>query len=126
MARPKIIVTDDLRRIVKGLSAYGMSHEKIALKVGLSSPKTLRKHFRKELDYGPIDANLLVGQTLFRHAISGKCLAATKFWLTMRAHWTTQPKGDVTYREPPPFIVAKEERRGDEEKEEEGSDEDLD
>ena len=123
MARPKFIVTDDLRLLVKALAAYGRSHTEIALKVGLSSPKTLRKHFRKELDFGPIDANLLVGQTLFRHATSGKSLSATKYWLTMRANWTTRPKFDVSSRELPPFIVAKEQRRGDEEKDQEKEEE---
>ena len=61
MARPALIITDEQRLLVKALAAYGIPYQEIALKVGISSPKTLCKHFRKEMDEGPIDANLFVG-----------------------------------------------------------------
>ena len=47
MPRPKLNPTEEQRRKVKILSACGTTHEKIAEAMGIRSPKTLRKHFRK-------------------------------------------------------------------------------
>jgi hypothetical protein len=88
MARPKFEPTADQRQQVKSLVALGILHEDIAKFIGIKSPKTLRKHFRKELDLGVIAANAKVGQTLFQLATSGKCVAATIYYLKVRAHWS--------------------------------------
>jgi len=40
------------RELVKSLAALGGRHEDIAEQIGMRSAKTLRKHFRKELDRG--------------------------------------------------------------------------
>jgi hypothetical protein len=45
---------------VKSLAAYGMSHEGIAQMLALRSPKTLRKHFRKELELGAIEGTCVI------------------------------------------------------------------
>ena len=45
MARPQFKPTDDQRRMVKSMAAMGIPHEQIAIKMGIRSPKTLRKHF---------------------------------------------------------------------------------
>src|SRR5437868_1236361 len=87
MARPRFRPTDEQRRLVKSLSACGIRQEEIALVLGLRSPKSVRKHFRKELDLGAIEANAQVSQTLFKMARSGKHPAATIFWLKTRGGW---------------------------------------
>ena len=87
MARPTFIPTDEQRRLVKSLAAYGMKHDAIARRLGIRSTKTLCKHFREELDSGDTEANAQVAQTLFQMAISGEQPASTMFWLKTRAGW---------------------------------------
>ncbi len=107
MPRPQINPTQQQRELVRSLTAFGVRQEDIARKLGIRSPKTLRKYFREELDSGASDANARVAQTAFKLATSGRCPVATIFWLKSRAGWTEQrefqPAGT-----PPPVIVAKE------------------
>jgi len=49
MPRPPFTPTPEQRTIVKSMAAMGIPQEDIALKLGLRSPKTLRKHFGGEL-----------------------------------------------------------------------------
>jgi hypothetical protein len=99
--------------MVKTRSAYGVPQEQIARQVGLRSPKTLRKHFRDELDRGETEANTKVAQTLFGMATSGDHPAATFFWLKVRAGWRERPSFEPSTSAPPPFVVAKEEVASD-------------
>jgi hypothetical protein len=85
MARPRFVATAEHRRMVRSLVAYGISQEEIARCVGMRSSKTLRRHFREELDRGATEANARVAQSLYQMAISGKCVAATIFWMKTRA-----------------------------------------
>ena len=110
MPRPKLNPTEEQRRKVKILAACGTPHEKIAEAIGIRSPKTLRKHYRDELDLGALEANAKVASTLYQMATSGECPAATMFWLKCRAGWTDRPSADRSYAPPPPFIVAQEAR----------------
>jgi hypothetical protein len=71
--------------MVRSLVAYGISQEEIGRCVGIRSSKTLRRHFREELDRGATEANARVAQSLYQLAISGKCVAATIFWMKTRA-----------------------------------------
>jgi hypothetical protein len=110
MPRPKLNPTEEQRRKVKILSAYGTPHEKIAEAMGIRSPKTLRKHFRAELDLGAVEANAKVAGTLYQMATSGECPTATMFWLKCRAGWKERASLDAGHVSPPPFIVAQEAR----------------
>ena len=71
------------------MAAYGVPEDEIARSMGEHGidPKTLRKHFRRELDIGATKANSNVAQTAYQMATSGKCPAATIFWLKCRAGW---------------------------------------
>jgi hypothetical protein len=109
MPRPKMMPTEEQRRLVKSLSAYGITHEQIAQQVGIRSAKTLRKHFREELDRGAVEANANVAKTLYRLATSGTSPVSTIFWLKTRAGWKEVRAWEPAPVVPPPFIVAKEE-----------------
>jgi hypothetical protein len=109
MPRPSITPTDEHRRLVKSLSAFGVPQEQIARRIGIRSAKTLRKHFREELDGGALEANTSVVQTLYKMATSGEHPTATLFWLKCRAGWKESRAMEPTSDLPPPFIVAKEE-----------------
>ena len=107
MPRPKLNPTPEQRDIVKTLAAFGTPHEQIAPKIGVRSPKTLRKHFRHELNSGSPDANASVAGALYKKAMAGN-VEAQKFFLQNRAHW-----GKPAFQRapaPPPFVVAYEER----------------
>lgn len=75
--------TEQQRRMVESLAGFGMRHESIARLVDLD-PKTLRKHFRRELDCGADKANAQVLSTFHKMATSGKYPAMTIFWCKTR------------------------------------------
>src|SRR3954454_17328002 len=108
MPRPTFLPTTDQRRQVRSMAAYGIKQEDIARSVGLRSPKTLRRHFREELDRASTEANAQVAQTLFKLASSGKSPAATIFWLKARAGWRDGQTFESRPTIVPPFIVAPE------------------
>jgi hypothetical protein len=110
MPRPQLKPTDEQRRLVKSLAAMGTPHEDIARKIGVRSPKTLRKHYREELDTGGIDANYKVAQALFKMATSGEHPVVSIFWAKTRNRFQERNPEDVRQVAPPPFIVAREQK----------------
>jgi hypothetical protein len=79
--------TEEERRLVRAFSGFGIPQEDIARQVGVDA-KTLRKHFRDELDRGSVEATAKVAQSLFQMATTGKNVAAAIFWMKARAGWT--------------------------------------
>ena len=78
--------TPDQRRTVKTMAGFGIPQEDIAGFLGIGD-KTLRRHFREELDRGVTEANAKVAQSLFQMATQGKNVAAAIFWMKARAGW---------------------------------------
>jgi hypothetical protein len=78
-----------LRRQVETLGAYGIPETDISRVVGID-PKTLRKHYREELDLGTTKANAQVAGFLFNSARNGN-VTAQIFWLKTRAKWREAP-----------------------------------
>jgi hypothetical protein len=106
MPRPPFSPTNEQRGVVKSMAAVGIPHDAIAMKIGIRSPKTLRKHFRQELDLGVTEANYKVSRILFDMAASGQHPAATFFWLKCRAGWRERPAFEPASGALPPFVVA--------------------
>src|SRR5579884_172868 len=105
MARPTFIANDKQRRQVKAMVALGIRQDEIA-KVLDMTPKTLRKHFRSELDLGAIEANAKVMESLFQMATSGKNTAATIFWVKTRCGAREQERRESSREAAPaPFVV---------------------
>ena len=77
------------RRQVEAMAAYGIPEIDIAPVLGID-PKTLRKHYRDELDLGETKANAQVAGFLFNSARSGN-VTAQIFWLKTRARWRETP-----------------------------------
>ena len=77
------------RRQVEALAAYGIPEADISGVVGID-PKTLRKHYREELDLGETKANAQVAGFLFNAAKNGN-VTAQIFWLKTRARWRETP-----------------------------------
>jgi hypothetical protein len=78
-----------LRRQVEAMAAYGIPETDISRVVGVD-PKTLRKHYREELDLGETKANAQVAGFLFNAARNGN-VTAQIFWLKTRAKWRETP-----------------------------------
>jgi hypothetical protein len=91
--------------LVKQLAAVGVAQEHIARKVGIRSAKTLREHYREELDLGQVEANATIAGALFKKAKEGH-VDAQKFWLTNRAGWGRCSGIAQSTPSIPPFIVA--------------------
>src|SRR5688572_9289822 len=77
------------RRQVEAMAAYGIPEIDIAAVLSVD-PKTLRKHYREELDLGETKANAQVAGFLFNSARSGN-VTAQIFWLKTRARWRETP-----------------------------------
>jgi hypothetical protein len=86
MSRPQFAPTDEQRRAVKEMACHGVPQDDIALVIDIA-PKTLRLHFRRELDLGSAEANNEVGRSLYKMATSGTNVAAAIFWMKARAGW---------------------------------------
>ena len=105
MARPKFKPTEEQRRTVKSLAAYGIKHEGIARVLGLRSPKTLRKHFREELILGQIEGVAQIAQTHHQMAKSGKHPTSTMHFLDKHARWLEAETLKTQPAAVPDFVV---------------------
>src|SRR5215216_4152023 len=86
--RPSFEPFQSQRQMVEAMAGCGVSEADIAVVIGVA-PKTLRKHFRDELDTGHIKASAKVASNLYRIATgSGReAVTAAIFWLKVRAGW---------------------------------------
>ncbi|MGD9713461.1 MAG: hypothetical protein AB7V46_15550 [Thermomicrobiales bacterium] len=89
MSRRRHQPDDAKRRQVEAMAAYGIPEADIARVVAID-PKTLRKHYREELDLGQTKANAQVAGFLFNSARNGN-VTAQIFWLKTRASWKEAP-----------------------------------
>lgn len=89
--------TEEQRRTVKAMAGFGVPQDDIANYLEID-PKTLRKHFRRELDGGTLEANAKVAQSLFNMATSGKNVAAAIFWMKARGGWREKHEVEVSTR----------------------------
>ena len=75
------------------MAGYGVPETDIARVLAID-PKTLRKHYREELDTGQIKATAKVAEFLFRKATTEgpQCVTAAIFWMKTRAGWRESPQ----------------------------------
>ena len=109
MANPSHKPTEKTRAEVSALYSFGITQEEIAKYIGID-PKTLRLHYRSELDEAHVKANAKVGQFLFQNASGSTlkdgatysdCVRAAMFWAKTRMGWReTQNIDHTTNGEP--------------------------
>lgn len=89
--------TDKQRDTVAVLAGIGVPSEIIARTIGCTA-KTLRAHFRAELDSGFAIANAAVANSLFKKAIGNDpgSVAAAIFWCKTRLGWKEKSELDIT------------------------------
>jgi hypothetical protein len=95
--------TEEQRRLVRAMAGFGIRQDDIAAHLEID-PKTLRKHFRRELDRGTVEANAKVAQSLFNMATSGNNVAAAIFWMKARAGWREKHDLEVTGKDGAPLV----------------------
>ena len=97
--------TDQDRRLVEKMGAVGVPHESIALVIrdGIDD-KTLRKHFRRELDTAKVKANAKIGGKLFSMAMAGN-VPALIFWAKTRMGWKETTVLEGNEKAPPALNV---------------------
>ena len=85
---PEHIPDEKTRAEVSALCAYGVPQHEIAVYIGVD-PKTLRKHYRAELDTAKTKAHAAVGRFLYqaasgaaleKGATHADCIRAAMFW----------------------------------------------
>jgi hypothetical protein len=84
----------ETRAQVEALSGYGIRQDEISAYLDIDA-KTLRKHYRKELDHGKTKANVSVARSLHKQALEGN-VAAAIFWLKAQAGWREKSELEVS------------------------------
>jgi hypothetical protein len=99
------------RHLVQLHATIGTQQETIASILGIDA-KTLRKHYREELDHAMAQANATIGGALFNKAKTGDT-AAMIFWMKTRAGWREKSEvnhisedGSMTPKGTPDDVIA--------------------
>ena len=87
--------TPEMRELVIQHSRVGSPQKVIMQLLDIKCPKTLRKHYRDELDIAKYSANADVGGALYRKAMDGDT-SAMIFWMKTRAGWSEKSSLDIT------------------------------
>lgn len=102
--RPVYDATPETRRQVTIMTGFGISQIEISNWLHIDV-KTLRKHFRHELDVGVTEANLRVATALFKMATSGVVPAASIWWTKARMGWKEATDVNVGGQDDNPLTV---------------------
>lgn len=86
--------TKDRRQLVQLHAMVGTPQSVIADILGIDD-KTLRLHYRAELDHATAQANAQIGGVLYNKATKGDTAAAI-FWLKTRAGWKETERKEHT------------------------------
>lgn len=95
MGRKAYQPSEASRKQVLALASFGVRQDQIALYLEVDA-KTLRKHYRRELDTGHIQANAAVARRLYSAAVEEGNVAAMIFWLKAQAGWREKQELAVT------------------------------
>lgn len=90
--RPRYEPTEQSRKMVRTMSAFGIPQLEISRVLNISIP-TLLQYFWREIETGATDANARVADSLFRRAIDLKHpqgASCAIFWMKARAGWSDQ------------------------------------
>lgn len=93
---PSFEPTDEERKLVEQMTSCGIPQESqcLVIRDGIDD-KTLRKHFRRELDTAATKANTAVAGTLFTKAMSGDTTALI-WWTKTRMKWSERQEIEHT------------------------------
>ena len=94
------------RRQVEAMAGYGIPEADIACVLDID-PKTLRRHYRPELDKGHIKATAKVAENLYRRATGEgrEAVIAAIFWLKTRAGWKETSVTELAGKDKQPITL---------------------
>ena len=97
--RPAHVPTDERRRMVEALVAFGIKQESIAEIIGIGVD-TLRTHYGAEISVGADKLTAQVANSLVKKALSDRpdAVNAAKFYLQAKAGWTEKVESSVTVK----------------------------
>lgn len=95
VGRPQHKPTDQDRASVKAMASYGVPEREICVVIGIDA-KTLRKHYRDELDKAHIEANTKVAQSLYDQAVKSGNVSAAIWWTKARMGWKETARQELT------------------------------
>lgn len=93
--------TQESRRLVETSSGIGLPHEQIGLLLDIDD-KTLRKHYRDELNKGKAKAHLKIAETLYKKATGGDTTSLI-WWTKTQMKWSETVKQEITGAEGAPL-----------------------
>ena len=94
---------EETAAVVNALSAYGVTHDEIALYIKVSKP-TLYKYYGDELKLGKIKANTRIAEKLYEMAKAGDRTACI-FWLKTRAGWRETSRMELANADDKSFMI---------------------
>ena len=80
------VPTEQARKMVRQLAMLGVPQTDIAKKIGIDT-KTLRTHYREDLDAGDVEAFASVAGALWHNAVKCNNVVAQIFWMKARHGW---------------------------------------
>lgn len=92
--KPSHRATKERCATVEAMSAYGIPQKEIANCLGIDV-KTLRKHYREQLDTATAKANAAIAGKLYKKAMEGD-VRSMIFWLKTRGQWSTKVQVEQT------------------------------
>jgi hypothetical protein len=96
--------TAETRKLVESSSGLGLPHESIGVLIGVDD-KTLRKHYRHELDMGKAKANGQIAKTLYSKATAGDTTALI-WWTKTQMKWAETQKHELTGAEGGDLVIS--------------------
>ncbi len=96
--------TDEQKKLVETSAGLGLPHEQIGSLIGIDD-KTLRKHYREQLDLGKAKASAQIAKTLFNKAQSGDTTALI-WWTKAQMRWAETQKQEITGADGAPIVVS--------------------
>lgn len=94
MSLPAHAPTDVTRKQAQQAAGFGLPQDQIGALLGIDD-KTLRKHYRAELDEGKALANLAIGGKLFAKAMDGDGDTACLIWWSKCQMRWSEPAREV-------------------------------
>ena len=95
--------TKESRETAESTSGLGLPHEQIAMLIGIDD-KTLRKHYRHELDMGKAKANGQIAKTLYSKAIAGDTTSLI-WWTKTQMKWAETQRHELTGAEGGDLVI---------------------
>ena len=88
--------TEEHRKVVESMTRFGIPQDDIALVIGITA-KTMRKHYREELDTSKAKAIDEVANILFKKCTVDQDTTSILFYLKTQGRWSETIKNETRF-----------------------------